>query len=420
MTETIVKQKPVHDENYWMTVLLYFASFLVGLGIISLVAANWQQIPNMAKMVGALVLMVINAAAIWWTMKTDKPILKQVLSVVYAFLIMAVIGLIGQIFQLRADVAKACLSWSLLSWPLFLIVPRLLWLWVPMLFFGLHYLPPMFISEIQYGIFGESGSGALSPLAEEWYLAFSTIAIYSLILAYEFWLCLQKEPNKIVTNPLRFYCGVVLWGLCSRAAEYALKNPQITVGCVREILVPCILVGMVVFAINKLKGRKSFMPLFLGAAVMEYLYVFTYQHFQVRPSYLHDWYGNRTEIWLPLMFLLSISTYAFSCKMKRLFRLSMVAMCGWFGWTFCNDIFDLIPSLIVCGFAAFWAYKAKSRRWFNIAVMAAVLRILGYYGDVSNLTYFGIYLICSGLLVIVTILLLMKYGKKLWEKSDEK
>ena len=75
---------------------------------------------------------------------------------------------------------------------------------------------------------------------------------------------------------------------------------------------------------------------------------------------------------------------------------------------------------MVCGFAAFWAYKAQSRRWFNVAVMAAVLRILGEYSDVSNLTYFGIYLICSGVLVIAVILLLMKYGKKLWEKSDEK
>ena len=416
MTEKILK-KPVHDENYWMMVLLYFASFLVGLGIVALVAANWQQIPNVAKMCGALVLMVINAGAIWWTIKADKPILKQVLCVVYAFLIMAVIGLIGQIFQLRSDVAKGCLTWSVLSWPLFLIAPRLLWLWIPMFFFGLHYLPPMFGHEISHSIFHTWDKGE----SADWYLAISTIAAYTLILAYEFYVNRKQAADAKVANPLRFYSGVILWGLCSRAADYALNNfPHLTIGCVREIIVPCVVVGAIVWALNKMKERRSFMPWFLGAAVAEYLYVFICQSMEMAPR--HHWFftSRSVEVELPLMFLLAISTYAHMNKMKRLFRLGMVSLCIWFGWTFCNDIFDLIPSLIVCGFVAFWAYKAQSRRWFNVAVMAAVLRILGEYSDVNNLTYFGIYLICSGLLVIVTILLLMKYGKKLWEKNDEK
>ena len=417
MTETVLKNKPVHDENYWMMVLLYFASFLVGLGIVALVAANWQQIPNIAKMCGALVLMVINAGAVWWTIKADKPILKQVLCVVYAFLIMAVIGLIGQIFQLRSDVAKGCLTWAFLSWPLFLIAPRLLWLWIPMLFFGLHYMPPMFMSSIRHEIFGVWETGQTA----DWYLAISTIAAYALILAYEFYVNRKQAADTKVANPLRFYSGVILWGLCSRAADYALNGfPHLTIGCVREIIVPCVVVGAIVWALNKMRNRRSFMVWFLAAALAEFLYVFISRSLDIEVTYRWFFSSHSVETQLPVMYLLAISSYAYSHKMKRLFRLSIVSLLIWFGWTFCSDMFDLIPSLMICGFAAFWAYKAQSRRWFNVAVMAAVLRILGEYSDVSNLTYFGIYLICSGVLVIAVILLLMKYGKKLWEKSDEK
>lgn len=415
MTETAQLNKSVHNENYWTMVLLYFASFLVGLGIIALVAANWEQIPNSIKMGGALVLMTVNALAIAWTIKTDKPILKQVLCVVYAFLIMAVLGLIGQIFQLRADPAKACLAWGLLSWPLFLIAPRLLWLWIPLFFFGLHYMPPAVISSIRSEIFHTWESGE----TVDWYLVLSTIAVYLLILAYEFYVNFAKQPKNTATNPLRFYCGVILWGLCSRAAEYALNSQPLSIGCLREIIVPCILVGAIVWALNKMRQRRSFMPLFLGAVIAEYLYTLACAGLNISATYrlLFSFHSVETE--LPLMFLLSISTYAHFNKMKRLFKLSCISLLIWFAWTFSDNMFDLVPSLIVCSFAAFWAYKAQNRRWFNVAVIAAVLRILGEYSDVNNLTYFGIYLICSGLLVIITILLLMKYGKKLWEKNDE-
>ena len=126
----------LHDENYWLMILAYFSAFLIGLGIIALVAANWEQIPNNVKLGGAIVLMIANAAAVILSMKFKKNILTQVLCGVFAALIMAVIGLIGQIFQLRSDVSGACLLWALCAWPLFLITPRLLWLWIPLLFVG--------------------------------------------------------------------------------------------------------------------------------------------------------------------------------------------------------------------------------------------------------------------------------------------
>ena len=79
-----------------------------------------------------------------------------------------------------------------------------------------------------------------------------------------------------------------------------------------------------------------------------------------------------------------------------------------------------IRAVLFFSIGAYLAYRANSKRWFNIAVLVAVLRILGHYADVDNLQFFGIYLIGSGLLLLVTLLLLKKYGKLLWENRDEK
>ena len=144
-------QNKKHDENYWMMVLLYFASFLVGLGIIAVTAANWSKIPDNVKLLGALGAMAINAGVLTWTVQHDKHILKQVVACVYAFLIMAVIGLIGQIFHLPTNVSNACLLWSAVSWPLFLVAPRLLWLWLPLFFCGTRFLDLETLWQYMFG-----------------------------------------------------------------------------------------------------------------------------------------------------------------------------------------------------------------------------------------------------------------------------
>ena len=201
--EKITTQTPekLHDENYWLMILAYFAAFLIGLGIIALVAANWEQIPNNVKLGGAVSLMVVNAAAVILSMKFKKNILTQVLCGVFAALIMAVIGLIGQIFQLRSDVSRACLLWALCAWPLFLITPRLLWLWIPLLFVGTK-------SFTLYNTFAED----ILIIDRGWsYTTANCICsltvFYGLIFAYELWMIYAKPANKTVERPLRFYCG---------------------------------------------------------------------------------------------------------------------------------------------------------------------------------------------------------------------
>lgn len=404
--EKISTQTPekLHDENYWLMILAYFSAFLIGLGIIALVAANWEQIPNNVKLGGAIVLMIANASAVILSMKFKKNILTQVLCGVFAALIMAVIGLIGQIFQLRSDVSGACLLWALCAWPLFLITPRLLWLWIPLLFVGTK-------SFTLYNTFAED----ILIIDRGWSYTTancicSLLVFYGLIFAYELWMLYAKPANKTVERPLRFYCGTLLLSAAPLSCRPLFTNvafADIPWSTIALSSYGYILAAMLIYALNRKHGRVSFMPYFLLGFLIEGVLL--------KLDILHD----NVESVLALTSLLLMWGYAYYHKMPRFRYLTLFAMLVWFFATFSWDVFNLIPSLLICAALAVYAYLNNSRRLFNVAVLAAVIRLLYYYADASNLTYLGIYLIGSGLLLLATIFALVKYGKLLWEKKHD-
>ena len=403
--EKITTQTPekLHDENYWLMILAYFAAFLIGLGIIALVAANWEQIPNNVKLGGAVSLMVVNAAAVIISMKFKKNILTQVLCGVFAALIMAVIGLIGQIFQLRSDVSGACLLWALCAWPLFLITPRLLWLWIPLLFVGTK----------SFAIYNTFVGDVLLNIGWKYTLAngiCSLLVFYGLIFAYELWMLYAKPSNKTVERPLKFYCGTLLLSAAPLSCRPLVTNiafAQIPWSTIALFSYGYILAAFLIYALNRKHRRISFMPWFLLGFVVESVLL--------KFNILQD----NVESVLALTSLLLMWGYAYYHKMPRFRYLTLFALLIWFFATFRWDVFYLIPSLLICAALAVYAYLNNSRRLFDVAVLAAVIRLLYYYADASNLTYLGIYLIGSGLLLLATIFALVKYGKLLWEKKHD-
>lgn len=401
-TSTQTPEK-LHDENYWLMILAYFSAFLIGLGIIALVAANWEQIPNNVKLGGAIVLMIANASAVILSMKFKKNILTQVLCGVFAALIMAVIGLIGQIFQLRSDVSGACLLWALCAWPLFLITPRLLWLWIPLLFVGTK-------SSAIYNTFV---GDVLLNIGWKYTLAngiCSLLVFYGLIFAYELWMLYAKPNSKTVERPLRFYCGTLLLSAAPLSCRPLFTNvafADIPWSTIALSSYGYILAAFLIYALNRKHRRVSFMPYFLLGFLIEGVLL--------KLDILHD----NVESVLALTSLLLMWGYAYYHKMPRFRYLILFAMLVWFFATFSWDVFNLIPSLLICAALAVYAYLNNSRRLFNVAVLAAVIRLLYYYADASNLTYLGIYLIGSGLLLLATIFALVKYGKLLWEKKHD-
>ena len=199
-------------------------------------------------------------------------------------------------------------------------------------------------------------------------------------------------------------------------------TPHLALTLIGTHLVPCLIVGACLYLYNKMHNRKSFMPIFLGATLIEFFWVYMMVRAGMNDgsSYKRMFSNFSYELVSPIVFLWIVMRYTITHKVATVWRhLSIIAIVLWFFVVFGEHLHYVIPSLVLCALAAWLAYRANSRRWFNVAVIAAVLRILVYYADVSDLMHAGLYLTGSGILIIAVILLLMKYGHLIWEKKDE-
>ena len=113
--------------------LLFLGGFCFGLGIISLIAYNWQDISPAAKLVIYFVMLAATGGAAVSASFGNRRLLSETLLFVYALLVLAGIGLIGQIYQLTAHGLRALLFWAVVVSPLLPFARRawLPFLWLP-------------------------------------------------------------------------------------------------------------------------------------------------------------------------------------------------------------------------------------------------------------------------------------------------
>jgi uncharacterized membrane protein len=108
------KQKEVSSKKLILWVFL-IAGFSIGLGIISIVAANWELIPAFLKFIFLLGLHGAFGFLYLWFYKKHKNIfVQEILLVIFAFLFLAEIALTAQVFQLQGETYQALFFWGFL------------------------------------------------------------------------------------------------------------------------------------------------------------------------------------------------------------------------------------------------------------------------------------------------------------------
>jgi uncharacterized membrane protein len=96
----------------------------IGLGLVSLVAANWEVIPAALKLAVDLALGVALAVSIelatlrQWR---QSQMLREALVTIFYGYTLASLALVGQVYQLNAPTYQALLTWSLATLPLWLL-----------------------------------------------------------------------------------------------------------------------------------------------------------------------------------------------------------------------------------------------------------------------------------------------------------
>ena len=116
--EQILTFEATRPSGNWIVIsFLLLGGLIIGLGAISLVAANWQQIPDWVKLGSDFTLLLVLVMALQHPAIADQLGRYELLLLLYLLLCLASIGLIGQIYHTSGTLYHALLFWSLITAP---------------------------------------------------------------------------------------------------------------------------------------------------------------------------------------------------------------------------------------------------------------------------------------------------------------
>lgn len=201
----IVKFENKDKKPHLLFSLFCLGIFVISLGIISMVSANWDEINDIVKLVIDFTLLFLLVWGIWQAGQKQKTFWQEAGIFALFLMVGASIGLIAQVFQTSGNLANAFLMWAFFTLPL-LAVSR-------------HKLLPLFwVPTLGYGIVGQYGFWRMIDYLFRWLdispITFFTIGIvFWATLVFAFYLFnvyfRQRYPVFAV---LRGYAEVLLYG----------------------------------------------------------------------------------------------------------------------------------------------------------------------------------------------------------------
>lgn len=118
------------SSSWFMVGLLSLGAFTIGLGVISLIAANWREIPDAIKLGADFLVLSMIAYGVLWAFDAKKKAVFEGALLLFIIGCMATIGLLAQIFHSNGTIEQALLFWSLITFPAVLAANAIL---VPMI-----------------------------------------------------------------------------------------------------------------------------------------------------------------------------------------------------------------------------------------------------------------------------------------------
>ncbi len=110
--------------SYALYGFLGLGALAIAIGIVSLIAYNWDDLSDAMKLGADFTLLLLVGAAIVFTAITGRQALSQIALVVFLGLILGSIGLISQIFHTDGELYEALFLWLAITLPLVVIAGR--------------------------------------------------------------------------------------------------------------------------------------------------------------------------------------------------------------------------------------------------------------------------------------------------------
>lgn len=119
--QEILDYEQGHRPSYALYGFLGLGTLAIAIGIVSLIAFNWDEISGAVKLGVDFALLVIIGASIFFTAMTGRQVLSQIAVVIYFGLILGSIGLISQIYHIGGELHEALRLWTGVTLPLVLV-----------------------------------------------------------------------------------------------------------------------------------------------------------------------------------------------------------------------------------------------------------------------------------------------------------
>lgn len=332
---------------------LVLGVIVIGLGVISLIAANWQDISTPLKICGDFVILAIVAGLIFDSWRKNQ-ILKTDLWILFFLIFYAAsLGLVTQIYNLSGPAYGIVLFWSLLTCILVIFAQHMFvsLLWIVAFFYGLSSL--CFETAIAEVVFGNQNVLVALSL--------------TLLCSAAFFISQYLSAESGITRSFRIVT-VALWCVTIivtelTAPEHKIFNAKLEYPNVNAFVVTLSTLALAVFACRK-NAIYTVAQSNLICIALLILFIFTS---------------------LPFLNVQSHLVYA-------------------------------IGSMVIFALGAILFASLQKRGLFNFCIILLGLRFLIlYFQALGGLAATGIGLIFSGILIIAMVKIWLKYQALIWD-----
>lgn len=335
------------------------ASFMIlgvtvlGLGVISVIAANWEYISNPGKIIGDFIILLIAAAMIFDSWRKNT-ILKADLWILF-FLIfyLASLGLVAQIYNISGTAYGLVLFWSLMTGILMIFAQHMFvsLFWITIFIYGLGSY--CFEASIGKQIFGDQE-------------VLITLTL-SLLCSAAFFVSQYLSNESGITRSLRIIT-VVLWCITIVATEWAIPNHQILGG---KLIYPNVITVIVTI---------SSLLIAIFACYKNVIYT--------------EWQRNLIYMALVVLFAYTGLPYL----------------------DISSHLVYAIGTMLILMLGAILFASLQKRGLFNFCVILLGIRFLMlYFQALGGLAATGIGLMFAGVMIIVMVKLWLKYQVLIWD-----
>ncbi|MCF7568893.1 DUF2157 domain-containing protein [Sabulilitoribacter arenilitoris] len=359
--ENYYKSKKVDSPNRLFTVFAVLGSTLVGLGIILILAHNWDHFSRFIKTIFAFAPLVIGQLFVGYSiLKQKSATWKEASGVFLFFAVGSGIALVSQIYNIPGDFSNYMLTWILLCAPLiYLLISNTLA--VLHIIFATNY-------ACAFGYF----DGNQTPWM---YLLLLVI----LVAHYYNLLKFKKEHNiTSIFNWLLPLSGVIVLGaFVSKSAEFGFLMYVILFGLLYNI-------GKFPFFDNQKLRKNGY--LVLGSLGTIYILMLTSFEWFWQDILRHDIAFNSQEFYISIvLFLLTLSVIIYSYSKKSIKKFNL------FQWVFI--IFTVIFFIGISG------------SFVSIVLINLLILALGIIAIKIGADKFHFGILNYGLLIITTLII---------------